>query len=235
LRSGFFQGDPSSPIIFLVCFNPILEKLESLRLTKGLNHLGLRHITLPFADDFNLLTGHKVTNQNIIKEIVGWATLMGLVLKPRKCKSLSIKAGCSAVVKFSLGDYAMVSIKQDPYMKFLGGFINYDGKGVPQLIYGKKKMGHENIKSCLVLDEHKVRIYKEYFLPANCFILSIHDLTKTDLKELDDLTHRYLKSWLGMPKSGSFVPVHSGLIMDEKSVSHLSKESRSLDIVRALV
>jgi len=234
-EKGVFQGDPSSPIIFLACFNPILEKLESLKLTKGFNHLGLRHITLPFADDFNLLTGHKVTHQNIIKEIVGWTTSMGLVLKPRKCKSLSIKAGCSAAVEFSLGDYAMASIKQEPYLKFLGGFITYDGKGVPNLIYEKMKRGLENINSCLVHDERKVRIYKEYFLPANRFILSIHDLTKSDLKKLDGLTHRYLKSWLGMPQSGSFLPVHSGLGMDVKSVSHLYKESRSLDIVRALV
>jgi hypothetical protein len=72
-------------------------------------------------------------------------------------------------------------------------------------------------------------------LPANHFILSIHDFTKTDLKKLDDLTYRYLKSWLGMPQSGSFLPVHSGLAMDVKSVSHLYKESRSLDIVWVLV
>jgi hypothetical protein len=102
-------------------------------------------ITLPFADGFNLLTGHKVTHKNIIKEIVGWVTLMGLVLKPRKCKSLSIKVRCSAVVEFSLGDYAMASIKQDPFMKFLGGFITYDGKGVPKLIYEQIKLGLENI------------------------------------------------------------------------------------------
>jgi hypothetical protein len=57
----------------------------------------------------------------------------------------------------------------------------------------------------------------------------------TDLKKLDDLTHRYLKSWLGMPQSGSFLIVHSGLGMDVKSVFHLCKESRSLDIVRALM
>jgi hypothetical protein len=66
-EKGGFQGDPSSPIIFIAGFNPILGKLESLRLTKGFNHLGLHHITLPFADDFNLLTGHEVTHQNIIK------------------------------------------------------------------------------------------------------------------------------------------------------------------------
>jgi hypothetical protein len=38
-----------------------------------------------------------------------------------------------------------------------------------------------------------------------------------------------------MPKGGSVLPVHSGLGMDVKSVSHLYKESQSLDIVRALI
>jgi hypothetical protein len=95
--------------------------------------------------------------------------------------------------------------------------------------------GLKNIDGCLVRDECKVRIYKEYFLPANRFILSIHDLTKTDLGDLDALTNSYLKSWLGMPQGGSFLPVHSGLGMDVKSVSHLYKESRSLDIVRTLI
>jgi hypothetical protein len=110
----------------------------------------------------------------------------------------------------------MASIKQDPYMKFLGGFITYDSKGVPKLIYEKMKLGLENIKSCLVQHEHK-----EYFLPANRFIFLIHDLTKTDLKKLDDLTHRFLKSWLGMPQSGSFLPVYSGLGIDMKSLASL--------------
>jgi hypothetical protein len=37
-----------------------------------------------------------------------------------QAKKVQVKVGCSAVVEFSLGDYAMASIKQDPYMKFLG-------------------------------------------------------------------------------------------------------------------
>jgi hypothetical protein len=69
------------------------------------------------------LTGHEVTHQNIIKEIMSWAISMGLVLKPIKCKSLSIKAGCSAEEEFRLGDYIMASIKDVPYMKFLGGYM----------------------------------------------------------------------------------------------------------------
>jgi hypothetical protein len=146
---------------------------------------------------------------------------VGLVLKPRKCKSLSIKLGCSAAEEFRLGDYTMTSIRDDPYMKFLGGYITYKGKGVPGLIKEKMECGLENIDKRLVCNERKVRIYKEYFLPSNCFILSIYDLTKTDLGKLDSLPNRYLKSWLGMPQGGSFIPVHSGLGMDVKNVSHL--------------
>jgi hypothetical protein len=84
----------------------------------------------------------------------------------------------------------MASIRDDPYMKVLGGYITYKGKGVPGLIKGKMERGLENIDKCLVCNEHKIRIYKKYFLPANCFILSIHDLTKTDLGNLDVLANR---------------------------------------------
>jgi hypothetical protein len=78
-------------------------------------------------------------------------------------------------------DQTLFLVIDDPYMKFLGGFITYKGKGVPGLIKEKMERGLENIDKCLAHDEHKVRIYKEYFLPANHFIVWIHDLTKTDL------------------------------------------------------
>jgi hypothetical protein len=170
------------------------------------------------------LTGHEVTHQNIIKELMSWTASMVLVLRPRKCKSLSIKAGCSAAEEFRLGDYTMASTRDDPYMKFLGGYITNKGKGAPSLIKEKTERGLKNIDKCLVRVRRKVRIYKEYFLVANCFILSIHDLTKIDLWKLDALTNRYLKSWLGMPQGGSFLPVHSGLGMDVKSVSSIQRE-----------
>jgi hypothetical protein len=101
------------------------------------------------------------------------------------------------VEEYKLGDYATASIRDDPYMKFLGGYITYRSKGAPGLIQEKMERGLENIDKCLVRDEHKVRIYKEYFLPANRFILLIHDLTKMDLGKLDALANRYPKSWLG--------------------------------------
>jgi hypothetical protein len=49
----------------------------------------------------------------------------------------------------------MASIKDDPYMKFLGGYITDKGKGVSGLIKEKMECGLKNIDKCLVCDERK--------------------------------------------------------------------------------
>ena len=68
-RRGTFQGDPLSPIIFLMCFNPILEYLENIRNVHGFNLDGDKVITKPYADDFNLITSNKVQHQKIINDL----------------------------------------------------------------------------------------------------------------------------------------------------------------------
>ena len=45
---------------------------------------------------------------------------MGLKLKPQKCRSLSIKAGKSVEIAFSLGNDVILSILHDKYHTFLG-------------------------------------------------------------------------------------------------------------------
>ena len=52
----------------------------------------------------------------------------------------------------------------------------------------------------LVRGEFKIQIYKKYLLPASRFLLTVHELTKTNLGKLDSLTHKYLKSWIGLPR-----------------------------------
>ena len=59
----------------------------------------------------------------------------------------------------------------------------------------KERVGDQlkNIDSLLVRNEYMVRIYSEYFLGSYCFLFSVHNLGKTQIKALDDLTHKYLK------------------------------------------
>ena len=112
---GVFQGDPLSPIIFLICFNPILEDLKTFEQSDGYSLNGTPFITLPFADDFNLITRDIRKHRKLMVRLHDLTSSMGLKLKPRKCRSLSVKSGKSEEIVFSLGDDAISSILHDKY------------------------------------------------------------------------------------------------------------------------
>ena len=97
---------------------------------------------------------------------------MGLKLKPRKCKSLSIRSGKSENIGFKLGDAYLGSLLGETFHKFLGAFYTFENLGgeVASLVLSKFRTGLENIDGLLVRDELKVRIYAEYFLNSNRFV-----------------------------------------------------------------
>ena len=148
---------------------------------------------------------------------------MGLKLKQAKCKSLSVCAGKSTEVAYTLNGNELGSILRDPFHKFLGGYFTFRCSGVSIFDCVKEKIskGLSNIDSLLIRDELKVRIYSEYFLGANRFLFSMHDLNLSQIKVLDDLSHCYLKKWLGMPQSGSWCLIHDRHGLDIKSMAHL--------------
>ena len=61
-------------------------------------------------------------------------------------------------------------------------------------------------------------------------MFSIHDLGKSQISSLEDLTHSYLKRWLGLPRCASWALVHDVHGLGIKSVSHLYEESRALSL-----
>ena len=119
-KRGVFQGDPVSPVIFLMAFNPVLLHLKLQQETIGykLNN-NASIVTLPYADDFCLITTHKNTHQRTIDTINSHINSMGMKLKPSKCRSFTISAGSPKDVPFYIGDHRVPSIK-DEEQKFLG-------------------------------------------------------------------------------------------------------------------
>ena len=83
-------------------------------------------ITLPFADDFNLITRDLRKHRKLMKRLYELTSSMGLKLKPRKCRSLSVKAGKSVEIDFTLGESTIASILNDKCHKFLGGMYTFD-------------------------------------------------------------------------------------------------------------
>ena len=135
---------------------------------------------------------------------------------------------------FTLGDDGIASILHDKYHKFLGGIYTFQFSASSIATVIKERMSDQlnNLDASLVRSEYKVRVYSEYLLGSWRFLFSIHDLTKSQLGELESLSHSYLKRWLGLPRGASWALVHDVHGLGVKSIDHLFKESRSLTLSR---
>ena len=74
-------------------FDPLIQHLKLKEETHGYNLEGKRYITLPFADDFCLLTADKRKHQKLMTDVLDLTHSMNLTLKPVKCKTMSIRSG----------------------------------------------------------------------------------------------------------------------------------------------
>ena len=85
-------------------------------------------ITTPFADDFNLVTRNKTMHQELVTDVESKIKSMGLVIKPKKCRSLSILKGKTVNIPFQLkdkdtGENITIASVIDKPMKFLGSEV----------------------------------------------------------------------------------------------------------------
>ena len=90
-KRGVVQGDPISPIIFPLVFNPILQDIQN-QSHKGYKLGDFSYVTLPYADDFCIISTHKTTHQHLINTIQSHISSMGMKLKPSKCRWFSLSS-----------------------------------------------------------------------------------------------------------------------------------------------
>ena len=225
---GVFQGDPLSPIIFIWIFNPIIKAIQQDP-KLGINIKGQTIATLPFADDFCLITTNKRTHQKAINTINRNIISMGLCLKPAKCRSFSLSSGRPDKIIFTIGDSLVPSIAdEDQY--YLGAKVFFLGKESEVLteLSSNIKSKLENIDSTAVRNEYKVAVYSRYLLPSLRFLLTVHDLTATSRRSLDSLCDKYLKKWTGVARSGTNIILHSSKALNIPTIQELYRECHAL-------
>ena len=104
IKRGVFQGDPLSPIIFLIVF------IELSKNDCGFNLNGEKIITLPYVDDFCLITTDLRKHQQVQNEIKSKIESMEMRLKPAKFRSFSIRSGVPSRVNFTICETWQTSI-----------------------------------------------------------------------------------------------------------------------------
>ena len=148
-------------------------------------------------------------------EICSLTKSMNLTLKPTKCCSMSICSGKPTEILFNLGGNELQNVKTKPE-KFLGSMITFCMKSADAFVFVARKLDNviENIDASLVRKEYKVATYSRYALPSLRYMLTVHDLTNTQLNDLDSKVTKYLKKWLNIPSHGATSAIlysHDGL------------------------
>ena len=234
-KRGVSQGDPLSPIIFVLTFQPIIDFLIQNK-NLGVEINGKKIITLPYADDFCLITKNMRTQQKLINQLNIHIQSMGMKLKPSKCRTFSCKSGKPSQTSFHIGDNEIPSIAVEE-QKFLGKVVFFSGKSSETLRYFKSvitdKLSH--IENSMVRPEYKMWMYKNYFLPSIRFLLTVHEITETHLTVLDARCNKYIKKWTGVPRSGTNLSFHmqESLYEETHALNHMSMRLKGDNIVNA--
>ena len=81
----------------------------------------------------------------------------------------------------------------------------------------------ENIEASLIRPEYKLWILKNYLIPSKRFLLTVHTLTQTHLKQLDTFVDKHTKKWAGLPKSATNAVIHLEEALDIPAISAVYK------------
>ena len=94
----------------------------------------------------------------------------------------------------------------------------------------------DNINSCMVRDEFKLRVYTQYATPSIRYMLTVHELTDTQLDKLDHMHTNTIKAFLGLPPRGPTPAIiHSPDGLGFPRISDLYLESHTLAYARCEV
>ena len=81
-----------------MAFNPILQFLQE-NAKFGYKIQGENFVTLPYADDFCIISTDKRTHQRLMNQVSDKINSMGI--KPTKCRSFSLSSGKPKIIQFN--------------------------------------------------------------------------------------------------------------------------------------
>ena len=105
---------------------------------------------------------------------------------------------------FKIGENEIVTLQEGPH-KFLGSNLTFSGKqsDIFDLVHGYFETRLKRIDSLLIREDYKVKMFRDYVIPSSRFLLTVHEITYTNLDKLDALCNKFLKKWMHMPQSAA--------------------------------
>ena len=220
LRTGVYQGDPLSVVIFLTVMNTLSDTLSS-RLDLGFSlpqsSVTINHLL--YADDACIIGSSPAGCQHLLDIVQLWLDWAQLRAKVPKCRSLILQASSGTRrVDFPLcisGD--RIPPVEDGGFKFLGKTIRLhknNSEARSKLLSSLQRMLSAIDESPLTRQQ-KLRLFKQGVCPRMSWPLLVESFPETWLERvLQPLATKALKSWAGLARHSNpsilFLPSKRG-------------------------
>ena len=205
---GVFQGCPLSPILFNICFQILLDSLQ----TKPIQALSysFRDTTVTasntgFADDLAVFSNRTHGAQkklDLVDSFLAWSKMQAA---PHKCRSYAAKLTNN---KYTCFDPAL-RISETPIPALNGQQFKFLGRMLTDTV-GEITQREDLINStrCLLktvaetrlYGHQKLWLYQHQIIPKIAWQLEILDLSHSFAKLLHRICLPFLKKWAGLPR-----------------------------------
>jgi hypothetical protein len=236
LEVGIVTGCTISVILFAAAMNLLVKSAEK----KSRGPVMVTGVKQPptraFMDDMTITTKTVVEGRWMLKdleELIDWSRM---AFKPAKSRSLVLRKGkVIDHIRFKIGGDYIPTVTQKP-VKSLGKWFDdtlKDARGIKSM----EKQANEwmvTVDRSGLPGKYKAWCYQHGILPRLLWPLLVYDVPLSKVELLEMMISRYLRRWLGVPRSLCSIGLYSTsskLQLPLKSVTEEFKATKARQVM----
>ena len=192
---GVRQGDPISPVLFNICLDEILEKVNE-KYQGGSLPNGGRCAIMAFADDLILIADHDVEIPLMLDDVAAFLERRGMAVNPAKCRALIAGVVSGRSVARNRSSYTMngtpiPNVDAFNAFRYLGHEFGHKGVERPNLC--NLTVWLDNIRKSPLKPDQKLSLIRLYVIPRLLYGLQNPKITSKTLRAGDRLIRKTVK------------------------------------------
>ena len=219
LRTGVYQGDPLSVVIFLTVMNTLSDTLctrGNFGFSLSQSSISINHLL--YADDACVISNTPAGCQHLLDMVQRWLEWAQLNAKVPKCRSMAIQASTGKrVCPFLTISGDSIPPAEDGVFKFLGMPVRVHSSNddARSSLQGSLQRMLTVIAETPLTRQQKLRLFKHVVCPRLSWPLLVEDFSISWLeRELQPLATKALKQWSGLARHSNtsilFLPAKRG-------------------------
>jgi hypothetical protein len=242
VERGVLQGDTLSPLLFIMSFAPVLEKLKqtAMESSKGSHTKARAYVlgeragdrsllhTLAYADDLTIITSNETDMYLQTEGMQQMVQNLGMTVNVKKCRYLALKQGQLFDEEMTIAGWPCPNASTEG-SKFLGMELTYLTQPKKILAFLAEKLEGQLQKLSTSGHDLAVQIFalEKIIMPRLRWYFSIYRLSQKKVWTLQAQVNRALKLWMGLNKATSPKAVTSPLAMGTGDIVQLWREVKA--------